>query len=94
MIRVRRKKDSMKPPSTWSRLSWIERLVMYGAPILIIWILYMICEGRTIHRIDTEIMETHIEEMKNVEYSKMGCYWYINRLDVLPKLSDRPTDER
>ena len=67
MIRIRRKKDSMKPPSTWSRLSWIERLVMYGAPILIIWILYMIYEGRTIHRIDPEIMETHIEEMINVE---------------------------
>jgi hypothetical protein len=45
MIRIRRKKDSMKPPSTWSRLSWVERIVMYGGPILIIWICYMIYGG-------------------------------------------------
>ena len=47
MIRIRRKKDKMKSPSTWSSLSWVERLVMYGGPILILWILYMIYDGMT-----------------------------------------------
>ena len=45
MIRVRRKKDSMKTPSTWSTLSWIERVIMYGGPIFILWILYQIMYG-------------------------------------------------
>ena len=67
MIRIRRKKDSMKPPSTWSRLSWIERLVMYGAPILIIWILYMIYDGLTMSNIKPDVKETHLEESINVE---------------------------
>ena len=65
MIRIRRKKDSMKPPSTWSRLSWIERIVMYGGPILIIWICYMIYDGMTLRNIKPVIKETHIEEMNN-----------------------------
>ena len=67
MIRVRRKKDSMKPPSTWSRLSWIERVVMYGGPILIIWILYMIYDGITMSNIKPDVKETHLEESINVE---------------------------
>jgi len=42
MIRIRRKKDSMKTPSTWSTLSWIERIVYYGGPLLILWLMKMI----------------------------------------------------
>ena len=40
MIRIRRPKKSMKSPSTWSRLSWIERIVMVGGPIFLGWIIY------------------------------------------------------
>ncbi len=42
MIRLRRKKDSMKGPSTWDTLSWIERVVYYGGPFFILWVLNMI----------------------------------------------------
>ncbi len=42
MIRIRRKKDPMKTPSTWDTLSWIERIVYYGGPFFILWILSMI----------------------------------------------------
>ena len=42
MIRIRRKNDSMKAPSTWSRLSWVEKIVYYGGPLFILWILNMI----------------------------------------------------
>jgi len=66
MIRIRRKKDT-KTPSTWSRLSWVERLVMYGGPILIIWICYMIYDGMTMRNIKPDVKETHIEETINVE---------------------------
>ena len=59
--------QEIKTPSTWSRLSWIERIVMYGGPILIVWVCYMIYQGITIHKIKPDIMETHIEETINVE---------------------------
>ena len=63
MIRRHRGKNSgIKAPSTWSSLSWVERLVMYGGPILIIWVCYMIYEGMTISNIKPDIMETHLEE--------------------------------
>jgi hypothetical protein len=62
---IRRKKDSMKAPSTWSRLSWPERVVMYGGPILIIWICYMIYDGMIMRNIKPDVKETHIEEMSN-----------------------------
>ena len=57
MIRLRRKKE-IKTPSTWSRLSWIEKIVMYGGPILIIWMCYMIYQGITIHKIKPDMEET------------------------------------
>ncbi len=38
---IRKHKD-IKTPSTWSTLSWIERIVYYGGPFFILWILIMI----------------------------------------------------
>ena len=67
MIRIRRPKESLKPPSTWATSSWVERLVLYGGPILIIWICYMIYSGITTQHTKPNIMETHIEETNNVE---------------------------
>jgi len=66
VIRIRRGKE-VKPPSTWSTLSWIERIVMYGGPILIIWICYQIYSGMQSHHLKPDIMESHIEETINVE---------------------------
>ena len=63
---IRREKE-IKSPSTWASSSWIERLVLYGGPILIIWICYMIYSGITTKHIRPNIMETHIREIDNVE---------------------------
>ena len=40
-MRIRRGKK-VKTPSTWEMLSWIERLVYYGGPFMIAWMVYMI----------------------------------------------------
>ena len=45
MIRINRKRNTKKAPSTWSTLSWVERVIMYGGPFLILWILYQIIYG-------------------------------------------------
>ena len=42
MVMHIRRKDKPKTPSTWSTLSWVERLVYYGGLPMILWILYMI----------------------------------------------------
>jgi len=62
-MRIRGKRESsIKAPSTWSSLSWIERIVMYGGPPLILWVCYMIYQGMTMHNIKPDIEETHIIE--------------------------------
>ena len=66
MIRIRREKG-IKTPSTWSRLSWVERIIYYGGPILIIWICYQIYSGMQSHHLKPDVKETHIQETTNVE---------------------------
>jgi len=66
-MRIRGKRETIKSPSTWSTLSWVERIVMYGAPILIIWVCYMIYQGISTTHPDPDIMETHLEEARDEE---------------------------
>jgi len=40
-----RRKQKIKNPSMWSTLGWVERLVMFGGPILIVYIVYRIIGG-------------------------------------------------
>ena len=65
MIRIRIPKEALKPPSTWATSSWVERLVLYGGPILIVWLCYQIYSGMATKHINPNIMETHIEERIN-----------------------------
>jgi len=40
-----RRKQKIKTPSTWSRLGWVERLIMFGGPILLMYIFTRIIGG-------------------------------------------------
>ena len=40
-----RRPSNSKTPSMWSTLGWVERLIMFGGPILLIYIIYKILGG-------------------------------------------------
>ena len=40
-----RRKQKIKTPSMWSTLGWVERIIMFGGPIAIIYITHKILGG-------------------------------------------------
>tara|TARA_Y100000004_G_scaffold116559_1_gene131029 strand:+ start:2193 stop:2321 length:129 start_codon:yes stop_codon:yes gene_type:complete len=40
-----RRKQKIKTPSMWSRLGWIERIIIFGGPVFIIYVFNKIIGG-------------------------------------------------